>query len=286
MNSTIILNNDNINNLTKEELIELLKKQNDFVKSQEDFLLNISHDLRNPINVILSILQCFKYVEDNDNEKIHEYGNLIKRNTLKMIKLINNLIDTTKLEGNYYNLNKKKVDIIGVIENIANSVEKYAEAKGIQLIFDTNVEECIVAIDVECIDRIIMNLLSNAIKFTNENGEIKVYVYVNKENIKISVIDNGIGIPEEQQKNIFNRFIQSSLNNKCHGSGTGIGLDLVNYLTKMHGGHIDLNSVVNKGSEFTVTIPRCNDVCNSEDNKLINSNKVEMLEIEFSDIYL
>ncbi|NLK96041.1 MAG: HAMP domain-containing histidine kinase, partial [Clostridiales bacterium] len=237
-------------------------------------------------NVILSILQCFKYVERENNEKIDEYNNLIKRNTLKMIKLINNLIDTTKLEGNYYKLNKRRVDIISFIENIATSIEKYAEVKNIQLIFDTNVEECIVTVDTECIDRIVMNLLSNAIKFTKYEGEVLLYVYVDKENIKISVKDNGIGIPEDEQKTIFNRFIQSSLNNKSLGSGSGIGLDLVNYLAKMHGGHIDLISEVNKGSEFIVTIPRCNDECSGENIELIKKNKVEMLEIEFSDIYL
>ena len=97
--------NISINNMTKEELVEKINELNGKIKLQEDFLLNISHDLRSPINVILSILQYFKYTKSEDKKE--EYNEIIKRNSLKIIKLIDNLIDTTKLENQYYELNKK-----------------------------------------------------------------------------------------------------------------------------------------------------------------------------------
>ena len=181
---------ESLDKLSKEKLKELVKELTSTIKQQEDFLLNISHDLRNPINIILSILQCLKYIgnkDENDIKKKDEYVNLIRRNALKMIKLIDNLIDTTKLEGNYYKINKRNLDIVSIVENTVTSIDKYAEQKGIQLVFDTNVEECITAVDPESIDRIIMNLLSNAIKFSPKGSSVIIYVLVDKRNINISV---------------------------------------------------------------------------------------------------
>ena len=285
------LSNESMKELTKDELIETINKLNNKVKLQEDYLLNISHDLRNPINVILSILQCYKYIDINgvderNLKKNNEYGKLLKRNTLKMVKLIDNLIDTTKLEGNYYKINKKNIDIVNIVEGIVFSVDKYAKQKKIELIFDTNVEECITAVDPECIDRIIMNLLSNAIKFSDENGHVLVYILVDKENIKISIKDEGRGISEEEQDLVFNRFVQSNQVNNNENKGSGIGLELVKHLTKLHGGDISLKSEFGVGSEFIITLPINKIEEEDYSYELANKNKIDKLEIEFSDIYL
>ena len=95
-----------------------------------------------------------------------EHMEIIKRNGYKILKLINNLIDTTKLEKKHYNIKRENLDIINLIEWNVSSIDKYAKQKNIALVFDTNVEECVMAIDPEAIDRIIMNLISNAIKFS------------------------------------------------------------------------------------------------------------------------
>lgn len=284
------LNNEDMNELTRDELIDKVKELNNSIKLQEDFLLNISHDLRNPINVILSILQCFKYLDNTEKDqknakKKKEYRKLIKRNTLKMVKLIDNLIDTTKLEGNYYKINKQNLDIINIIEGIIVSVDKYAKQKRIELIFDTNVEECITALDPECIDRIIMNLLSNAIKFSNEGSNILVCIFVDKENIKISMKDEGQGISPKDQESVFNRFVQAN-QGKNESKGSGIGLELVNHLTKLHGGNISLKSEIGVGSEFIITLPINKINIEDESYELVKRNKIDQLEVEFSDIYL
>ena len=155
---------EKLSKLTKEQLIyeylDLLDKKT----LQEDFILNISHDLRSPLNVILSILQCYKYSMDNP-EKMEEYLDSIKRNGYKILKLVNNLIDSTKLDKDYYELKKENVDIISLIEWNISNIDKYARQKDISLVFDTNVEECIMAVDIEAMDRIIVNLISNAVKF-------------------------------------------------------------------------------------------------------------------------
>lgn len=282
--------NMKLSDLTKEQLIDIVKVQKRNLDLQENFLINISHDLRSPVNSILSVLQCLKYLNGDNSkeikEKTNEYRKIIKRNSLKIIKLIDNLIDTTKLEGESYNLNKTNIDIVNVVESIVDSIEVYANQKNINIIFDTNVEEFIINADLEAIDRIVMNLLSNAIKFSPLNEIIEVTLNAKKDKVQIYVKDNGMGIAEEEQKKIFNRFEQATNSKRIEGKGSGIGLDLVSYLVKAHGGNIELKSKLNEGSEFIVTLPVGKLNIIEEKHELMSRNKVEQLEIEFSDIYL
>ncbi|MCI6190990.1 MAG: HAMP domain-containing histidine kinase [Clostridium sp.] len=282
--------NMKLSDLTKEQLIDIVEVQKRNLDLQENFLINISHDLRSPVNSILSVLQCLKYLNGDNSkeikEKTNEYRKIIKRNSLKIIKLIDNLIDTTKLEGESYNLNKTNIDIVNVVESIVDSIEVYANQKNINIIFDTNVEEFIINADLEAIDRIVMNLLSNAIKFSPLNETIEVTLNAKKDKVQIYVKDNGMGIAEEEQKKIFNRFEQATNSKRIEGKGSGIGLDLVSYLVKAHGGNIELKSKLNEGSEFIVTLPVGKLNIIEEKHELMSRNKVEQLEIEFSDIYL
>ncbi|VYU12880.1 Alkaline phosphatase synthesis sensor protein PhoR [Clostridium tertium] len=274
------------NSLTNDELImvitELVNKNN----RQENFLLNISHDLRGHLNVILSIMQCIDYgsVSVNDKKAL-EYMGIVKRNSLKMLKLINNLIDTTKLENNYYVLNKKNIDVISMIESTVSCIDKYAKQKNIQLTFDTNEEECIMSVDPEVLDRIIMNLLSNAIKFSYSNTNVYINMNVLEDSVKISIRDEGPGISKDNQEKIFSRFYQIASDSNMESSGSGIGLDLVNYLVKSMDGDIFLNSEENKGCEFIITLPIT--FVEEKDDYCIRSdgNKIQMLEVEFSDLY-
>lgn len=273
--------------LTKDDLVSVITETIKKNARQEDFLLNISHDLRGHLNVILSVMQVINYgcacVTD---KKVREYLEIIRKNSLKMLRLVNNLIDTTKLENNYYVLNKKNLDIISMIESTVNCIDKYAKQKNIQLIFDTNEEECIMAIDPEAMDRIIMNLLSNAIKFSYSNTNVYIDIFALNNEIKISVRDEGPGIAKEYQEKIFNRFYQMENNKNKDSIGSGIGLDLVHYLVKAMDGEIIVNSDEGKGCEFIITLPITN--VKETENHCLNddkSNKIQMLEIEFSDIY-
>lgn len=278
-------NLDENKNVTAERLEEVLYKLKKDIDNKEDFTLNITHDMRSHLNVIISALQ---FIEHN-NLKIKDekkYMNIIRRNSYKILKLINNLIDTSKLENNYYKLKKRNIDIVSMIEGTVECVEKYSLEKNIQLIFDTNKEECIVSVDPEAIDRIVMNLLSNAIKFSPIGSEIKIYTLVEEETVSISVTDEGPGIKKEDQEIIFNRFAQASQVSKGEHSGSGIGLDLVNCLVKLHNGRVELNSDVGKGSTFTIILPIEKIDDNNGKNILINKCKEEKIEIEFSDIYL
>lgn len=277
---------EKLNCLSKEEIIERYIDLYENKVAQEDFILNISHDLRSPLSVILGILQCYK--DEYGKCKIKEHMDSIKRNCYKILKLINNIIDSTKLQQKHLNMSRQNIDIVNLIEWNISSIDKYAKIKNISLVFDTNVEECVMAVDISAFDRIIMNLISNAIKFSKENSYVFINTWKDKNYITISVKDEGIGIPKNEQKSIFNRFIQSTKNNKNEYSGSGIGLDLVCNLVKAHGGVIELISTEGVGSEFKVKMPIVKLEDSSADIKSTTdlNSKVDIFEVEFSDIYV
>ena len=271
---------DNNRKLSSDE--SSLMSINELLKNNDQYLLNIIHDLRSHLNVITSAAQFMEHnYKDDKNLKCIE---IIKRNSFKMLKLINNLIDSNKIKNNYYKLNKKNIDIVLMLENTISCVEKFASERNIRLVFDTNEEECIMAIDPEAIDRVIMNLLSNAIKFSNENSNIYINLVVKDKEIELSFKDEGCGISEEEKERIFDRFYQGKNNDNIEGSG--IGLNLCMLFVKAHDGKIFLESEINKGSIFTVILPRkIEDHIETvkEEGNLINKNQA--VEIEFSDTY-
>lgn len=190
--------------------IELLNESREYNKLITEFLSNISHELKTPLNVIFTAVQLLGFYEkDVDYEKQDKYLKLIKQNCYRLMKLINNLLDTTKLDSGYLKLNLVNYNIVSLIEEITLSVTSYAESKGINIIFDTDVEEKIIAVDTDKIERIILNLLSNSIKFTNPGGHIFVKIKDCGENVYIHVKDTGVGIPSDKLESIFERFFSS-----------------------------------------------------------------------------
>lgn len=277
------------NTESSKRLAELME----YNKLKTEFFTNISHELKTPLNVICSSIQLLKSLDESKHlgdEKIKYYLNSMNNNALRLLRLINNLIDTTKIDGNYLNLHLANGDIIYVVEEIVQSVADFAKSHGINIVFDTEVEEKIISFDEEKLERIILNLLSNAIKFTNTNGSIFVNIYDKDDFIEISVRDTGIGIPENKLEYIFERFAQVDKSTTRKNEGSGIGLALVKSLVEMHGGTIHVKSELGIGSEFTVTFP-AKTLNTGEAKSNITSRELakpkyeENLKIEFSDIY-
>lgn len=270
----------------KKRLIEL--KEYDKIKTE--FFSNISHELRTPINVIFSALQVLELkIKDYSCENLSsKYTKIMKQNCYRLLRLINNLIDITKIDSGYYDINKKNVDIVRLIENITMSVADYIETKGLSIKFDTSFEEKIVACDAEKMERIILNLLSNAVKFTPSGGEILVNIKDCNENIEISVKDTGIGIPADKLNSIFERFVQVDKSLTRGHEGSGIGLSLVKCLVELQGGTISVKSRQGYGSEFKIKFP-CQLVDETNDeisgSSSIGENSIEKINLEFSDIY-
>lgn len=269
-----------------------LNAAKDYDKLKTEFFANISHELRTPVNLVQSAIhlqerQLNKNGFDRKNNKMVRYTSIIKQNSYRLVRLVNNLIDTTKIDAGFLKLNIKNCNIVNVIEDTTLSVVEFAKLKQIELIFDTDVEEKIIACDPEKIERIVLNLLSNAIKFTASGGRVSVYLTDKEEKVLFSVKDNGLGIPEEIQPLIFERFVQvdKSLSRKCEGSG--IGLHIVKSLVEMHGGKISLNSKYGYGSEFIIEVPDnvLDEECINEENECYGNRIIDAAQIEFSDIY-
>src|SRR5699024_3227403 len=150
----------------------------------------------------------------------------------------------------YFQMDQKNCNIIEIIEDITLSVLPYTEEKNIRLIFDTNIEEKIVKVDINVMERILLNLLSNAIKFTPSGGMIQVLVEDFGQEVEIVVMDNGIGIKESKLEDIFKRFHQGDRSLEFNPGGSGVGLYLVKKLVEMQGGKIYVHSELGSGSTF------------------------------------
>jgi Signal transduction histidine kinase len=282
--------------ILKENMLRnehLLKESVELDKLRTEFFANISHELRTPLNVILSTLQLLNMLMKK-NSQLEEYTlrkhlNVMKQNSLRLIRLINNLIDTTKIDSGFFESNIKNYNIVSIVEEITLSVADFISNKEILLEFDTDVEEKLVACDADMIERIMLNLLSNAIKFTDRKGKIYVNIHDKDQYISISVKDTGIGIPEDKLDLLFRRFRQVDKSLKRNHEGSGIGLSLVKSLVELHSGKVSVSSTLGEGTEFVVDLPA--NIISDADNKyekstVPNTNYyVERIRVEFSDIY-
>ena len=266
----------------------LLEKSLEENKLKLDFFVNISHELRTPVNLISSTIQLIKLnlknLSKEDANIISKYIDIMESNSMRLIRLINNLIDSTKIDAGFVKFTPINADIIKFIEDVCDSVVDYVDFNKMNLIFDTDREEEIVLFDPDIIERILLNLLSNAVKFNKVDGTIYVNLYTKDDEIRITVRDEGIGIPKEKLSSIFKRFEQIQTKNKIEKQGSGIGLYLVKSLVTLHGGNIKVESKVNEGSKFIVTIPK-KVLENGEELVIDEKEKANRkVNIEFSDI--
>ncbi|AGF56222.1 PAS domain S-box-containing protein [Clostridium saccharoperbutylacetonicum] len=291
-------------NITEKSKREQLKKdmENEKLRLDElkeidrmktEFFANISHELRTPINVIYSALQMEQVMlknlfGENDQQDKMRYVKMMKQNCYRLLRLIENLIDITKFENGYVNINKSNYDIVSLVENVVLSVAGYIENRDLSIIFDTDIEEKVIALDAEKMERIILNLLSNAVKFTPSGGNITVKVHENNNYIFIQIKDTGKGIPEDKLNSIFERFVQVDKPSTRNHEGSGIGLSIVKSLVEQHGGDISVESKEGIGTEFVIKIP-C-EVIQGESCKFnldelqMNKGSISRVNIEFSNL--
>ncbi|OSB12614.1 two-component sensor histidine kinase [Paraclostridium bifermentans] len=273
-----------------EKYISEYEKIKDHEKLKNEFFANISHELRTPLNIFYSTTQLLDiklYDDEADFRKVYStYRQSLKTNCQRMLRLINNMVDITKIDVGYTKPNMKNCDIVRLIEEITMSVVIYAKQKGINIVFDTDEEENIIKCDPEMIERAILNLLSNAIKFTKPNGNIFVNVHINKDWVQIIVKDDGVGIPIHMQDLIFERFVQADKSLTRMNEGSGIGLSIVKAMVELNKGEIYLESDGENGAEFEILLPNkklLGDII--EDETKDYKVDVQKIELELSDIY-
>lgn len=246
----------------QKEMIKNKKLFDKLIKLEQNktnYFVNLSHELRTPLNVISTtqqlILELNKRDEGIDKEKIDYHTIVMQTNTNRLLNLINNIIDTSKIEDGSYNIDIKENDIVYLVEETCLSLKDYIESNGLNLIIDPEIEEKIIECDKDEIERCIVNLISNAKKFTPRGGKIEVTIKDLDDFVQINVCDTGIGIPKDKQDQIFNRFNQVVDENYHQKGGSGLGLTITKHIINLHNGDIYVSSEENKGSTFTILLP-------------------------------
>jgi len=223
------------------------------------FFTNVSHEFRTPLSLIMApIDKVLKQIKETEIKTQLEFAN---RNARRLLNLVNQLLDFRKMEFQELKLHVNPGEIISFIKDIADSFIDIAEKKNISFIFDTETDELNCEFDQDKIERILFNLLSNAFKFTPNGGHVSLLINSFETanpfecNLEIKVIDTGIGIPAEKKDKIFEPFFQNDIPGSMVNQGSGIGLSITKEFVRLYNGSITIDSELNEGSCFTVTIP-------------------------------
>ncbi|MGL4345348.1 MAG: PAS domain-containing sensor histidine kinase [Cellulosilyticaceae bacterium] len=262
-----------------------LQKQIEMEKLKVEFFSTISHELRTPVNIIYSASQLQDtLIHNNQIEDLSTYTQMINHNCLRLLRLLNNILDLSRIESNYFTVNSTDFNIVTASESIFESIIPYANRKNITPVFDTDCEEIYCHLDPELFERILLNLLSNAIKYGKEGGTIDVFLESTKEHVHIHIQDNGVGIPPEKLDYIFNRFMRVENGLIRNAEGSGIGLSLVKSLVEKQNGTITVTSTLEKGTQFIVSFPLSANNDYRDDAPVIPLS-TNIIELEFSDIF-
>ena len=221
-------------------------------KTKKDFVSNVSHELRTPLTAIKGFVETLQ--DTNSDDKNKHYLNIISRHTDRVIRIVNDLLLLSKLEGAPGNLELEKVNLKNLIENILKIFEQSLKEKKLALKFNASNSLPIINADPFKLEQVFINLIDNAIKYT-ERGEISISLNSYNETVTIEIQDTGICIPQEHLSRIFERFyvVDSSRSRKL--GGTGLGLSIVKHIVLLHNGKIDVKNIPGVGTNFVVSLP-------------------------------
>ena len=240
------------------------KKTEEVNQMKFRFFTNVSHELRTPLTLIISPLEGM--IKETKDGKLLDKLNLMHRNALRLLNLVNQLLDFRKNEMAGLHLCLSEGDIVAYVRNICSSFIMLSEKKNVHLTFFSAVESLNMAFDEDKVGKIVMNLLSNAFKFTPDSGRVDVSLEILKgspETLEIKVSDTGTGVKDEDKERIFERFYQVEHEGESNRStGSGIGLSLVRDFVTLHGGAVRVFDNVGSGSVFVVDIPLKHSVVN------------------------
>jgi len=253
---------------------------------KNSFFSNISHELRTPINLIYSAIQLNDlYFEEGNYNSIEKNTNVIRQNCLRLIRTVNNFIDTSRLSEGYFVPSNEVYNIVELVEDAAQISVRYIDKVDMHMVFDSEDEEINVNCDGELIQRVVLNLLSNSVKFGKKEGYIYINIYHNDEKVFISIKNDGPSVSKDIEPFLFDKFskVNKALNRDKEGSG--LGLHLCRSLIEVQGGSLVLKTEEKLGNEFLITLPYEAEIHDKEPLILPKEYLDEKVDIEFSDIY-
>ena len=232
-----------------------IKKEVELAQIKSEFVSNVSHELRTPLSLISMFSETLEMDRVKTEEKKKEYYSIISQEANRLGKIVNSILNFSKMEAGKRQFNFVDSYLNDVVENVYRSYKFHLEQKGFkfELLKDETIP--IIKIDEEAISEAIVNLVDNAVKYSDNNKEITVRTKLESNYAFVEVEDKGIGIPEKDQKKIFDKFFRVSSGNVHNIKGSGLGLSIVKHIVDAHKGKIELSSEVNKGSTFRLLFP-------------------------------
>jgi len=238
---------------TKSSLEQAFVRLQELDRLKSQFFSNITHELRTPLTMIIAPVEGLLEGEiGNLQQSQKEYLRPIRHNALKLLKLINDLLDLAKIDEQFLRLRVERTDLIALLNEITEQAQPLAARKNIKLSLKILQAPANLQVDLERLERAIINLLSNALKFTAPGGQVEVWMDTTETEALVGVRDSGIGIARDQLDRVFERFSQADGSATRRYGGTGIGLALAREIVELHEGRISVESTPGQGSEFVM----------------------------------
>ena len=231
-----------LQDITEKKRVEIIKKE---------FVANVSHELRTPLTAIKGYIETLEDELEGENAY---YLTIIKRNSERLIAIVNDLMTLAQLE-NIKSIEFKKCDSVEILKNIILLYEKKAQEKNIEIVFKPNKEKIVTECDPFKIEQLFINLIDNAIKYSN-GGKILINLEEKEKNLLFTIEDNGVGIPKEYLSRIFERFFVVDKSRSKKSGGTGLGLSIVKHIVMLHNGKISVESTQGVGTKFIISLPK------------------------------
>jgi two-component system phosphate regulon sensor histidine kinase PhoR len=231
-----------------------IKKEVELAQIKSDFVSNVSHELRTPLSLISMFSETLEMDRIKTEEKKKEYYSIISQEANRLSKIVNSILNFSKMEAGKRHYNFVDSYLNDVAENVYHSYKFHLEQKGFTFSIVKDESIPIIKIDEEAISEAIVNLVDNAAKYSNSTKEITIRTGMQNNFAFVEVEDRGIGIPEKDQKKVFEKFFRVSSGNVHNVKGSGIGLSIVKHIVDAHKGKIELSSEVNKGSKFRLLL--------------------------------
>lgn len=232
-----------------------ISREMNLARLKSDFVANVSHELRTPLALIRLYAETLELGRLTNKEKYQEYFRIIREESERLTALINNILDFSRIEAGRKEYEFKETDLSQLVRSTLDSYRFQIEQNGFE--FEENIADNIppVYVDREAIARSLLNLVNNALKYSKDNKFISVNLYRSNGSVKLEVQDHGIGIPANEHDKIFEKFYRCGDPLVHNIKGSGLGLSLVRHIVQAHGGEVQVESVPDKGSKFTIRLP-------------------------------